>query len=171
LLEIRPAVRADAAEIARVHVETWRAAYAHALPHEALSSLSVAERATGWTEWLAKDAPRTTTLVAERGEWVVGFASVGPSRDDDADDGVAELYAVYVVAEEWGRGVGRRLLSEAAEAMRAAGFREATLWVLDDNPRARRAYEAAGWKLDGAEKEDVVLGEVHVTELRYRKPL
>jgi L-amino acid N-acyltransferase YncA len=164
-------VPGDAEAIARVHVETWRVAYAHALPHEALAALSVAERATGWAEWLAKRAPRTSILVAERGGRVVGFASVGPSRDDDADDSVGELYAVYVLAEEWGRGVGRRLLSEAAEAMREAGFREATLWVLDDNPRARRAYEAAGWKLDDAAKEDVVLGDVRVTELRYRKPL
>jgi GNAT superfamily N-acetyltransferase len=107
-------------------------------------------------------------LVAERGANVIGFASVGPSRDSDADAGVGEVYAVYVVPAEWSRGVGRRLLAESAEAMRGVGFREATLWVLRDNPRARRAYEAAGWALEGAEKEDVVLGDVRVTEVRYR---
>jgi L-amino acid N-acyltransferase YncA len=138
------------------------------LPREALASLSVEERAAGWAAWLEKREPRTTVLVAERSARVVGFVSVGPSRDPDAVDRVAELYAVYVVAEEWGRGVGRRLLTEAADAMRGAGFREATLWVLDDNPRARRAYEAAGWALDGGEKEDVVLGDVPVVEVRYR---
>lgn len=110
-------------------------------------------------------------FVAERGVDVIGFASVGPSRDPDADEDVGEVYAVYVLPAEWSRGVGRRLLHGAEEAMRSAGFREATLWVLDDNPRARRAYEAAGWALDGAEKEDVVLGSVSITEVRYRTAL
>lgn len=110
-------------------------------------------------------------LVAERQAGVIGFASVGPSRDPGADESVGEVYAIYVVPEEWSRGVGRRLLSEAADAMREAGFREATLWVLDDNPRARRAYESAGWALDGAVKEDVVLDDVAITEVRYRTTL
>ena len=36
----------------------------------------------------------------------------------------------------------------------SAGFREATLWVVRENDRARRFYEALGWALDGAEKVD-----------------
>ena len=151
-----------------MHVETWRAAYAHALPHDALSSLSVAERARRWADRLAEAAPRTAVLVAERAGDVVGFASVGPSRDADSDDDAGELYAVYVHPDVWRRGVGRRLLEEAAEAMRTAGFAQATLWVLGDNPRARQVYEAAGWAVDGSEKEDTVLGDVRVTEVRYR---
>ena len=154
-----------------MHVETWQVAYAHAFPPAGLASLSVAERARRWTGMLAAPAPRSAVLVAERGGRLIGFASVGPSRDPGADDAVGELYAVYVLPAEWGRGSGRRLLAEAADAMREAGFREATLWVLDDNPRARRAYEAAGWATDGAEKEDTVLGDVPVTEVRYRKTL
>lgn len=151
-----------------MHVETWRVAYAHAFPREKLAALSVAERAGRWADWLAEARPRATVLVAERGGAVVGFASVGPSRDADAGDDAGELYAVYVHPDAWRRGIGRRLLEEAAEAMRAADFAQATLWVLDDNPRARRVYEAAGWTLDGAEKEDTVLGDVRVTEIRYR---
>lgn len=53
------------------------------------------------------------------------------------------------------------------EALRAAGHREAILWVLDDNRRARRFYEREGWRLDGAVKEDDFLG-VRVSEVRYR---
>ena len=161
----------DAQAIARVHVDTWRVAYAHAFPPEKLASLSVDERAAGWARWFARREPRATALVAERDANVIGFASVGPSRDPDADDTVGEVYAIYVVPAEWSRGFGRRLLHESAAAMRASGFREATLWVLDDNPRARRAYEAVGWALDGGEQEDVVLGDVPVKEVRYRKTL
>jgi hypothetical protein len=51
--------------------------------------------------------------------------------------------------------------------LRADGFEEAVLWVLDDNPRARRFYELAGWRLNGAVKEDTFL-DTPVREVRYR---
>ena len=46
-------------------------------------------------------------------------------------------------------------------------FSEAILWVLQDNPRARRFYERHGWTLDGASKRSRHLG-VDVDEVRYR---
>jgi RimJ/RimL family protein N-acetyltransferase len=54
--------------------------------------------------------------------------------------------------------------------LREAGYRAAILWVLEDNPRARRFYEREGWELDGAAKEDDFLG-VRVAEVRYRLTL
>ena len=50
--------------------------------------------------------------------------------------------------------------------LREEGFSEATLWVLAENPHARRFYEAAGWTLDGAVKEDTYFG-VTIDEVRY----
>jgi hypothetical protein len=38
------------------------------------------------------------------------------------------------------------------------GLLEALLWVHADNRRARRFYEAGGWRLDGAEKEQEPFG-------------
>ena len=164
-------VVADADELARVHVETWRVAYAHAFPADRLAALSIEDRAALWGKILARRDPRSRNLVADRGGRLLGFASTGRSRDPDADDETGELYGIYVLPEAWGTGVGRRLLADAADALRQAGFRRATLWVLDDNPRARRFYEAAGWTLDGAEKEDTVLGDVQIIEVRYRTRL
>ena len=56
------------------------------------------------------------------------------------------------------------------DAMRARGYRDAVLWVLDDNPRARRFYEREGWALDGRTKREEFLG-VAITEVRYRRVL
>jgi RimJ/RimL family protein N-acetyltransferase len=42
--------------------------------------------------------------------------------------------------------------------------------VLDDNPRARRFYERAGWQPDGAAKTEERWG-VAAAEVRYRKRL
>ncbi|OKI00857.1 hypothetical protein A6A06_18300 [Streptomyces sp. CB02923] len=50
------------------------------------------------------------------------------------------------------------------------GFRALCLWVLKGNARARRFYECAGFRADGAEEADEVAG-VAVPEVRYRRPL
>jgi hypothetical protein len=52
----------------------------------------------------------------------------------------------------------------------AAGYRDATLWVLQDNARARRFYSQAGWTADGATKTDDLDG-FSLLEVRYRRPL
>ena len=103
-------------------------------------------------------------LVAEDGGSVVGFASCGESRDAA---GEGELYAIYALPEAWGSGVGRALMAAALEALRASGFATASLWVLEDNPRARRFYEREGWTPDGGRRGEELLG-VAITEVRYR---
>jgi hypothetical protein len=42
--------------------------------------------------------------------------------------------------------------------------------VLDDNPRARRFYELAGWSVDGTAREIRIFG-FDISEVRYAKRL
>jgi len=119
-----------------------------------------------WRQILAD--PQQTALVAEDDAGhIVGWCTVAPSRDADAD---GELWGIYVLADAWGSGAGTALMAAGIEALRDAGYCEAILWVLEDNPRARRFYEREGWVLDGLRKEDEFLG-VPVTEVRYRRGL
>ena len=53
------------------------------------------------------------------------------------------------------------------ESLGGDGFRTATLWVLEDNPRARRFYEREGWQLDGGRREGRHL-DAPTLEVRYR---
>lgn len=149
-MRIRPATREDARPIAEVHVASWRRAYRGLLPDDYLEKLSVDERESQRLAWFADPSPGSGVLVAEDRGRVVGFASFGPSRDDDAPAGTGEVPAIYVDPAEVGRGIGRELLAEAEAALRAAGFGRATLWVLEANAPARRFYDKAGWTWDGA---------------------
>ncbi len=78
-----------------------------------------------------------------------------------------ELDAFFVEPGSWGRGAGRDLLAAAVEALRAAQFREATLWTAAENHRPRRIYETAGWRTDGTERHRA-FGGIEFMELRYR---
>jgi RimJ/RimL family protein N-acetyltransferase len=44
------------------------------------------------------------------------------------------------------------------------------LWVVPGNKRARRFYELAGWRHDGADRQLEILG-VDVKETRYSREL
>jgi GNAT superfamily N-acetyltransferase len=160
-MEVRPAVVADAAAIADVHTRTWQAAYEHAFGAERLARIDASRRVASWTRVLEGGE---AVFVAEEDGRVVAFVSVGAAGEHD---GIGELYAIYALPEVWGSGAGPALMQAAVGSLRDAGYSEAILWVLEDNPRARRFYEREGWTLDGAAKEDELLGVV-VTEVRYR---
>ena len=53
-------------------------------------------------------------LVAKDGEDVVGFAGYGKYRNDELT-GTGEVYAIYVLQQYWGKGVGRMLMQAALD--------------------------------------------------------
>ncbi len=161
---VRLAQPDDAFAVESIRVRGWQIAYRHVFPPDVLDALPVDE--TRWRRRFVEPPPGWTTFVAERDGEIVGFASVGPSRDER---GLGELYAIYVDPDSWSQGAGRALVARAEEQL-AGEYEEATLWVLAANPRARHFYERAGWLPDGTSKSEERLG-VRAEELRYRKTL
>jgi ribosomal protein S18 acetylase RimI-like enzyme len=164
-VRVRPARPEDAAAIAEVHVRTWQAAYEHVFGAERLAALDLATRVERWRRRLVEPERRhEAVLVVEGEEGIVGFASCGESRDAARQ---GELYAIYVLPAAWGSGAGHALMAAALAALRQGGFETASLWVLEDNPRAQRFYERVGWIESGDRREVEFLG-VPITELGYR---
>jgi GNAT superfamily N-acetyltransferase len=161
-MDVRPGTVEDALAIEEIRVRGWQAAYRHVLPANELDAMPI--DASRWRARLEQPPGGWSTFVAEDGGAVVGFAAVGPSRDEPR---VGELYAIYVAPDAWSSGAGRALIQRAEQQL-AAEYREATLWVLEDNPRARAFYERAGWAADGARKAEARWG-VRAPEVRYRK--
>jgi len=168
---IRPARVEDADAIGRIHVLSWQAAYADALPAEFLRTLSVQGRQDRWRDRLAATDRAVRVLVVVDNATVVGFECVGPSRDDAASPEVGELQSIYLDPAKWGQGLGTALHDEGLNTLRQDGYTSATLWVLDSNGRARRFYERAGWTFDGVTKVDTIADSPPVTEVRYRRAL
>jgi GNAT superfamily N-acetyltransferase len=162
---VRPASAADADAIGRVHAETWRAAYSGVFPE---SAFDVEARQEWWRQAFERERPPTSAIfVAELDGVVVGFAGVGASREEE---GVGELYTIYVDPRRWGTGAGRALIERAEASLAASGFTEVLLWVLEGNDRAERFYRAAGWMHDGGRRVEEFQGAA-VPEVRYRKAL
>jgi len=165
--EIRRGRPEDAARLAWVHLRTWQQAYAGLIPDSYLDGLMelLPDRTERWRRWLEEAPP---WVAASDAGQIIGFAGCGPSRDEDATPSVTgEISGIYVLAEHWDTGVGRRLTQACLASLREAGFAEATLWVLDRNVRARRFYERGGWLPDGATKDDA-RGGFTLHEVRYR---
>lgn len=170
-ITVRPVTLTDAAGLAAVHVASWQRAYAGLIPQDFLNGLSVQDRTDTWHQILSQPrTPGVATLVAELDSRIIGFASVGPCRDDDAEPGTQELWGIYLHPDYWGAGHGHALHAHASAALRAnatSATTEATLWVLDGNKHARQFYERHGWGPDGAEKIEW-RGDVRLDEVRYR---
>jgi hypothetical protein len=54
--------------------------------------------------------------------------------------------------------------------LQQSNFAAATLWVLSQNERALRFYDAAGWRPDGATKSESI-GGFELQEVRLRREL
>lgn len=163
-IKIRPATPADAATIAQIHVDSWRQAYAGYVPQAYLDSIELTERQEMWNGVLAQ--PNTKVLLAEAAGRTLGFASVGPAKDEDAEPGDLTLYTMYLNQESWGLGIAR-LLMKQVDDMITTGV-QMTLWVFEENARARKFYERNGFKHDGVERLESFSGK-YLTEMRYRK--
>ena len=127
---------------AYVHFRSWHEAYRGIVDPDYLDKLTLAkceEIAFRWKENL---------LVALEGKTVVGFAGYGDCTDDDLSD-AGELFALYVLPEFYGTGLGRQLTREALSRLSQP---KVCLWVLKDNHRAIRFYEKYGFRPDGREK-------------------
>jgi ribosomal protein S18 acetylase RimI-like enzyme len=93
---------------------------------------------------------------------VVGFVGYG-DRGEEAP-GVGEIFALYVLSEYYGMGLGRMLLEAGLKKLE--NYPRIVLWVLKDNARAIRFYEKCGFRPTG---EELVSPNIGAVEIRMEK--
>ena len=159
---VRAANIEDAGLIAKVHVATWRTAYRGLLPDEFLESLTEANYEERWRRTMHDGTSRV--YVAEQDARVVGFASGGRERAGEVGyDG--ELYALYVLETAQRRGHGRRLVRAVVNGLREMGLVDMIVWVLRDNPTARKFYERLGGIY--IRSQPIMIGSASLQEVSY----
>lgn len=156
-VELRLATLDDAAAGARMHLACWREAYSGVVDADLLAARL--ENVETWEDaWREHVLHGPSRMLAVRDGVPLGFAVAGPNRDPELSS--PELYALYVRFPWWGRGVGQALFDAVVEPG------PCSLWVLEDNPRARAFYVRNGFRPDGARERD---GWLDAWELRLTR--
>lgn len=159
---IRRATIDDIHGLARVHCETWKATYRGMVPDAYLDRLSVEKSAGFWERIFRNESRPGAELVALEGDRIVGFVSGGPARYLPDLDG--EIYALYLLPDFHGRGIGRSLMEQMTEWLRSNGLHSYGVWVLADNP-TRTFYSHFGGHL--CDTKRITLGGSELLEELY----
>lgn len=169
---IRTACYDDSFGIAKVRVDCWRTTYQGIVPEKHLQGLSYEAIEKQFQELLSSDKKDTFIYVAEYplGN-IAGFAFGGFERGG-SNDFKGEIYAMYILQEYQGSGIGRQLMQASAACLLEMGIQSMLVWVLEKNPFCC-FYEHLGGKItaqdtytiDGAKLNLVAYGWGDITVL------
>lgn len=138
---VRPAVLTDAAQIAQVHVDSWRTTYAGIFPPAAIAGHTLERRLALWTRHLSEASERHALFVAVQVDTVVGFASLGAFRVQGPPiEGEGELNALYLLQRAQRQGLGRQLMQAGGAWLQRGGFSAMRCWVVRGNLSAEAFY-------------------------------
>lgn len=144
---------------------SWQRAYHGQVPAEVLNNASVSDREVGWSKTLATDYD--SIAIAEDGGETRGFVHFGPARGVlAASSQSGEVYSLYLHPEFQGRGLGRALWCHAIDTLRARGYADVAVCVLEANQVSRRFYERCGCVLNGAPLK-VAMGATILVQVPY----
>lgn len=154
-VRIRVAKPGDGAEIANVHLNSWREAYNGLLPDDYLSKmpLTFKRRMNYWNDLInCRPLGRQIWVAESERHGIVGFSTVENPRDEKFND-CGELGAIYLLKEYQRTGNGFALLKAAFSYLRESGRKRAYCWVLKNNPTIS-FYERTGAEIIDDIKSD-----------------
>lgn len=126
----------DTKQVQYVAKTSWNATYEGIIPYEVQENFL---KSAYNDEMMKRRMERSLMLVAEEGGRVSGFANFSPVREG----GKVELYAIYLLPEVQGKGIGTALLNEGM--LRLDGVKELYISVERDNAIGKAFYEAKGF--------------------------
>lgn len=166
---LRPAQLSDAHAIACIHVTAWQVAYRGIVPDSYLSGMQIERYTERWRLRIGK--AESEIWLVEIHQAPAGWIAFGPSRDQGARSESAEIYAAYVAPDCWSLGIGQALMRGATARLEGNGYASCHLWVLEQNLRARKFYERAGFTPQRGPGMTVTIGTVPLPQIRYERPL
>lgn len=132
---------ADARTLAEVHLSTVLVSYAGIFPPHA--PVPQIDDLAGQRQSDLSD-PAFRAFIAEDSAGPIGTVGIRPAPELP---GCGELCILHVLPSRQGNGLGSALYNTALQEMSRVGYRQARLWVLAKNFRARSFYERRDWIL------------------------
>lgn len=168
---VRKARPADINGIYRVTRESWQEAYSGILSPEGLAlDKAVPQEQREWLQTVL-DSDAMAEFVAASGGIIVGFGEflwMPEKTKPFIERNEAELRAIYVVPDRWGRWIGTQFLDHALQFL-PEELMIVALSTLADNERARDFYERRGFRRAGT--TTTAFGGDTYQEVIYRRSL
>ncbi len=160
-LNIRLATLEDAKYCADIHAKSWSFAYSDIVPKEIIDEHN-ARWPMIWNKMLANNNESHYVVILD--SRIIGFLTIAVSRDDDLNKSFYEIIGLYLDPDFIGDGYGKQSMTWIKKEVKSRGYDKISLWVLEENSRARRFYEKSGFKADGKIKPS---GLADTKEIRY----
>ena len=140
---VRLANPEDASQLARINIASWRTTYRGLIADEILDGMTFAKYLEKWEQTLASQANGDTfCFAAENGSGeVIGYSVCGKNRHEKLPFD-AELFAIYLLKEYQGQGIGKNLFLTSVEEFRQRNISSFLLFVLSSNTASRKFYES-----------------------------
>lgn len=160
-IDVRLANTEDASIIADVHAKSWSFAYNGIVPEEIIDRFNARWQMI-WDKMLVNNVNSHYVVIIDG--TVIGFLTIAVSRDDDIKDSFYEIIGLYLAPDYIGAGNGKQTMEWIKNEIKNRGYDKISLWVLEENDRARRFYEKSGFIVDGKYKPS---GLADAREVRY----
>lgn len=147
-MKVRKMIAADAKDMAKLHIATWRATYNNIMPSEFLANLSV-EKMSRNLEKIIVSEDIMAYIVEDTGDQclnsgysIIGDIIVGKARDDELGYN-QEIFALNVLPPHQKQGLGKLLLNTMLKNL--AFCDKIYLKVVAENYTARNFYKKQGF--------------------------
>lgn len=143
-LMIRPATLDDLGAI----TDIYNQAILHTNTTFDITPKTLKERKT----WFSRHDSRHPVLVAQRGNTIMGWASLSPWSERRAYADTAEI-SMYIREGYWGQGIGRKLTKAIFKAGREAGIHTIISCITEGNDASLHLGKVLGFRRIGVIKE------------------
>lgn len=164
-MKIRDARHADAAGIAKVHVDCWRTTYKNIMPSDFLAKLSYEQRTELWIKNISRDGNHVFVVEDDQGE-IIGFAD-GGKREDNVIENSGDLTSIYILEVFQGMGIGKKLLQKLFATFEKLQYSTIFVEVLEDN-KSKYFYKAVGAELLKTEKIKIAGVELNLLIYQWK---
>ena len=151
MIIVRSAVLSDAEATARLNFDTWETSFRGLVPDEWMNKRNVVQHIEQFKKRFAT-VGYAGMHVAELDGKVIGFADGGATRDKNLPFD-AELYAIYILKEHQGKGIGQALFRAVMAKAAKDGFHAIIAKTFSTSP-FRRFYEKQGGMVVPGYRED-----------------
>lgn len=150
MIQIRYAKVEDASAWTDINLKTWRTTYYKIFDEEVF--LAREKDRSAKIERLINNISNKTNYhaVATYNDEVIGFMCYGKTRPHKniSDSEYAEIYAIYLLEQYQGQGIGRTMLEYATKDLSEVGFKKVIIWTLKENPNISFYKKMGGNKFD-----------------------